>query len=842
MSHRLPDFHFHSIELHLDEEAYHQELYQHIQHTRHHNRRLGTRIWWGVTHRGESCCIKEFFRADPVQYRRRLPDPIWRKSPPPIEHTGRDRGLRGQRARSYDERTYVPMDTATLRAIGQDDLFRDHFNAYAFELDALITQFAQHYGYRQIVQAYRWGSVVMEEGLGHRGIVEMERLQPLPLPRVGDYLSIVHRVLEMMSAVTQLHAMAIPVRCYPPELVRDLELAQQHPITRSFHYDLSPDQFLLRPSSMHSPEQVVLIDFNSSRMAHAEYSNFFWYAIPGKDYFQPPERRRLHDYRNQNKTFQSSPVYDLYSLLTIALFYLLRQQEEQTQPSHLPGWESPSLWQKWLRSPDILAQLKKKVASNRGIDPGPILELIAATLPHPPQERRQALLSLSGVDWSGLRDWMLVPKAMNAIARYSLGREFQIGWHHSQIDLIEGESSKSLHQLLDARRCIWQPGLSEQGRIDHPPLDLQQIYFIQDGESYPIVRNGRIEPIQAGHYKVFAVWRGCVDFANPLHLNIQPYRSSSFLSQKGLSHATQSLQANPISPRPALDATIVEEAVPAFSPEAFADTNAHTLGTTLPVLQEQAPSKAKEQDNDAFWATPVPNSLPVSPSSHTAHDSHEEHLQVPSHSSQGTESEASSLPSSHSGKEHPYREHLPTGSTAYKVTEMPGVSSADDLSATPTNSMDDWLTYLAECRQHDELNRCEDELMMQFESQPPIELIVQLHTRRCELAMTHGDLSIGWPSLNMMVHLLRRENISKLHTGILLNNLTVYCYMWAWKEKRLPLWDTQVGLDPLSHLRHWLQLSEPPGQIAPPQMRKLRKRSRETIICALHVKQALQSS
>lgn len=868
MSYRLPEFAFHNVELHMDPLAYHHDLYTAIQRSPHGNRKLGTRIWWAADHQNATRCIKEFFRANATEYQRDIPDPVWRSTPPPLNPAGIDRGLRGQRAQLYDARANVPLDTGALRAIGKDISFQEHFNAYSFELEALLLQFVRHYGYRQIVQSYRWGPMVLDESNGPRFAIEMERLGPLPPPAVGDYLSIVHRLLEMMSAVTQLHAMTIPVRCYPPELVRDLQQVRQSPITRSFHFDLSPDQFLLRDGNSMMPPEVVLIDFNSSRMAHAEYTNFFWYAIPGKDYYQPVERRNLQDFRHQNRTFQSSPVYDLYALLAIGLFYLLRQREDQLRPAQLDGWYPTDQYQHWLTSPQFVPHLQQNIARNRGIDPTTLLELFAATLPHPPHERRSALQSLSQLNWMGLHDWMLVPKAMNNIARHCMGRQFQVGWRSSTLELNESSEAIPLYTLLSPERCEWQPGMSERGRIDHPSLDLQQIYFIQKGDPYPILRNGLIDPTQAGQYEIFAVWRGCVDFGNPLYVNIRPYTAPAMYSAPPSDSLTehhitsgQIIAQSPVeeqappTPIPS-DRTIVEEPIPVFSPDASyieePSGEVHSLErselhTLRPQAQLEQSDDIDEETSNMFWSmqpSPILSPQLQISSNQGGFTTDFDRDQQPYPVSYEQQAAPSTPENSWDPPDQEFFEStppphnpnaLPSGAIVAEHVEIQAVSEPETDPA--------WMHYIASCEQAHQLDAVEQKLILHFRDDIPLDYVVQIHARRCEIAVHLNDYSLQDRTIPAMVQLLRNSSITKLHTGILLNNLTVYCYMSAWQSRRLPHWESQVGLDPLSHLKHWLQLSEPPTvQPDASPLRRLRKRSRETVACAVHIKQTLQPS
>lgn len=874
MSNRLPEFAFHSVELHRDPLAYHHELYAAVQRSPHGNRKLGTRIWWAANRRNETRCIKEFFRANADEYQREIPDPVWRSTPPPLSPMGSERGLPGQRAQLYDERANVPLDTGALRAIGRDISFQEHFNAYSFELEALLLQCARHYGHHQIVQSYRWGPMILDEAQGPRFAIEMERLSPLPPPGVGDYLSIVHRLLEMMSAVTQLHAMTIPVRCYPPELVRDLQQARQTPITRSFHFDLSPDQFLLREGDSMMPPEVVLIDFNSSRMAHAEYTNFFWYAIPGKDYYQPAERRNLQDFRHQNRTFQSSPVYDLYALLAMGLFYLMRQREDQTRPSQIKEWSPTAQYQQWLTSPHFVSTLQNSIARNRGIDPSPLLELFAATLPHPPHERRNALLSVSQLNWLGLHDWMLVPKAMNAIARNSMGRQFQVAWNSPTLELDESAEAIPLHTLLTPHRCQWQPGVSEQGRIDHPSLSLEHIYFIQGGDPYPVVRNGMIDPTQAGQYEIFAVWRGCVDFGNPLYVNVRPSTAAVVHSvpshQEGLTeHHVASIpsvspedEASSYAPSTPIpdDRTIVEQPIPVFSADASQPSEQfdsiepldreeyHTLRPYVQV--EDLPHDVEEETANVFWSM-QPSPL-LSPSLHNpqyqdsftadfdreSQDvSYETPLapQTPSPAWEPSSLRGEAYDTAQDDPAQETSDGLPSGALVAEQIEMAAIFAPEEPIADPQ-----WMRQIAKSEKTHHLDAIQQKLILHYRGEIPLDYVVQLHARRCQMAVERNDYTLQDNTIPAMVQLLRNSNITKLHTGILLNNLTVYCYMQAWQSQRLPHWESSVGLDPLSHLKHWLQLSEPPSASAnPTPMLRLRKRSRETVACALHIKQTL---
>ena len=265
----FPDFDFHTVDLHIDPPVEWNEIYQEVRPSGKVGKALGTRIWWATSYTGNSRCLKEFFVADPQQYGRSIPDPSWNY---PLEFAltfnGLQRGLFEERALVYDGfvNGTLQQELLSMESLTQHLGFYSQFNAYSFEVEALITQFALHYGCYRLVPASRWGAIYLPNNEGYRNVVEMEHLTELTNPPVGGYLQIVDRLLEMMAAVHQLHSMLLPLRCYPPELVRDIEVARQLFVTRPFHYDLSPEQFLCRPGLQHRPPQIVLIDFNSSRM------------------------------------------------------------------------------------------------------------------------------------------------------------------------------------------------------------------------------------------------------------------------------------------------------------------------------------------------------------------------------------------------------------------------------------------------------------------------------------------------------------------------------------------------------------------------------------------------
>lgn len=882
--HPLPTFAFHHTELHLDTEIHHRERYASLQRTPHQNPRLGTRIWWAQTHHGQKRCVKEFFLANPAQYTRDIPDPIWRNfSPHPQAH---ERGLYYQRAQSYNARAAVPLDTNVLQSIAQDHLFLEHFNAYSFELEALLLQFSQHYGHKQLVQSYRWGPILMDESTGPRFAIEMEQLNELPLPRPGDWLSITHRLLEMMSAVTQLHAMMIPVRCYPPELVRDLQQARENPITRSFHYDISPDQFMLRPATSHQPEQIVLLDFNSSRMNHAECHNFFWYAIPGKEYYHPPERRSLQEYRQHRQSFQSSPVYDLYALLVIALFCFFRKQEEQTEPKHIEGWQSPEQFRAWLRSPLFATHLQAHLSTRRIIDTSILFDLWKALLPHPPLERRNALQSLSSLRWSGLHDWMLVPKAMNAIARNTLQRTFSVGWKQSSLQCLEGSSPIPLRDWLQPSRCSWQPGPNEKGRIDHPSLQLDDISYIQAGDDYPIVRHGILEPAQAGQYQIFPVWRGCVDFEHPLHVTISPTASvsSSWHDLGSTSHSDP--HSDPHSEHPwtsapsplslstpehtFLEHTLVQPSVGPFS----AQTDELVDGEPSSLHPYPSPSYPPSYPADHhptpqdipvdFFSSQPPTSIhSVTPAAtpKTTDFSRERHISSSQDAKGFSQPDRPDRPDQTSNLHRhsilpPPSPHdtlqnltsLPSGTLSSVGVEilavpkdpMPWPAQLDPLYATSSTHRASWLSAISQCQDIARLNDIEESMTSSFAQNIPLDHQVQLYARYCELLLQYRLATLDTPILQHMMQLLQRSDISKLHQGILINNLAVYCYQIAWQQRQLPDWEPLLGKDPLSLLKHWLQLSEPPLPMTPNHpIKHLRDRCRETLKCAIFIQQAV---
>lgn len=515
-----PSFSIHHVELHIDALCAWRDRYREVYSSGTQRPQLGTEIWWAEDHTGQERCLKEFMAADLEDFGRKIPDPAWGLGGKP---RGSQRGLAPRRAAIYDQIHHGSLKQEIARfGPNANPEFRSLFCVSAFELESLITQFARYYGCTQLVQADHWGPIRLESRKKAFPLIEMERLSPLTLPHPHDALSILDRVLAMMSAVVQLHSMQIPLRCYPPELVPDLDLPASWNFARPFHYDLSPDQFLLRAGNAQTTDQVVLIDFGAARIDQTDFSEFAWRSIPGKDYYQPPERRAHPLGQTLALSYRSHPAYDLYALLVIALFLFARQDPHQEKIQQIDSWNDTTGFYAFLFQDDLASALQAFFPSRKYIDPTPLMALMRAVFQKKPEQRTESLLALPDLRWPHEQDWMLLPRAMDLLAKQSMGRRFQIQWKQNPISLPQHHAPFPLHAHLDPQQTRWTPGKWENGRINHPLYSLDQIFFFQDGALGPVLFNGHIHPQTPGKHTIYASFGGCVDFLNPLIVEIQP--------------------------------------------------------------------------------------------------------------------------------------------------------------------------------------------------------------------------------------------------------------------------------------------------------------------------------
>jgi hypothetical protein len=517
--------------------AHHRDLYSRLeQHTRFRLSQLGTVIWFATCLKtGEERVLKEFSFANALEFWRELPDPAWQNPTLSGVVSGHVRGLSSARASAFDKLLSGEMKEEVRRAgPSKHPSFLPQFSSYSFELEALICQFAQLYGCRRLVQARRWGAIQLPSAPEPRFVLEMEPLEEWTMPPVNDVFLILHELLEMMMAVSQLHGMLIPLRCYPPELVRDLDKARQLEAAHPYHYDLAPDQFMVRRTfnGTYEERELVLIDFNSARMGATELSNFSWGMVPGKDYFQPPERRSDLESRKSLPSFATNPACDLYSLLVIALLLLARRSPDESEISQLPGWETlPSFYQ-WLGTRDTQLQFQDRLQSllphnsqHRMLQP--LLELMSHTLILDPRERMELLTSYHPLQWKGTSDWMLVPRAMNWLARQCAQRHFQVGWREPTLRLQEGQQGLSLSDWLVPEQCQFHGGHMERDRVPLPLFSREEVLFLQMDGRTPFVQKGRVLTNQPGETTIVACFAGCIDFDHPLRVLIEKAPSTA---------------------------------------------------------------------------------------------------------------------------------------------------------------------------------------------------------------------------------------------------------------------------------------------------------------------------
>ena len=804
--------HFQSVDLYLDDPAQHEELYNDLTPYIDGRSAMDTRILWAKTKRGEARCLKEFSLADTRRYFREIPDPGWHKSPTSEQsQKTQNRGLQFERAESFQKLLSGELQKEIIQCGPYQNMnFRCQFNAYSFELEALIMQFALHYGCQRLVTSYRWGPLYFKENDGPRNTIEMERLESLAPPAPRDLLHITHRLIEMMSATTQLHSMLIPLRCYPPELTKDLEAARKQQIARPFHYDLSPDQFMQRPDHFGSNPQVILIDFNASRVDQTDYSDFSWRTIPGKDYYQPLERRSQQELQ-EDLTHRSSPMYDLYALLMIGLFYLRRTTESQRHIRDIKGWGKLDYFYKYLHAPKFASRLCHIIPSNKGIHPEPLAELMAIVFQKDPVKRKQELRRFLGFTQNPLlREWMMVPVAMNFIAEKVMGRTFRIAWRQNHIQQMEAKETEiPLSTYVDLQHSEWLEGKWEHGRISHPTFTADQLFFFQAENQLPIVRKGLLIPAHPGKYTVFASFGGCVDLENPLHIEVLASQRNQ--QAKGFTQELSSAPPTPVHTQPIRLADLSQES---------SHSNAPTLSTPLP------PSEAISSEHISAAPTTQEQLPPAQPAAFAASGSSTQHFSR----SDAYDQVPSSPPSEQYSSQQPSGESIaPTTGSVFSTT-----SSNTYLEEKRSQEM--YYDLIAQARATgslQELKGLKSMVKEQHGESPQglsLLLLVNILSRQCELKLAEGTLYPESPELLELAMLKHPLQFADYTLGLLLNNLSICCHMSALEHNFMPNWMRLFEFAPEQELQKWCRRTNPGVKNpATERLARLRARAYETI-------------
>lgn len=850
--HALPDFYFHGVDLHRDPSSQSEERYRKAFTDKHNRPALGTQIWRATTHSGQSVCLKEFYVAEPEHFHREIPDPIWNHADSARVPKGKERGLAEHRAQLFDKMQSAAYKREVEKKGNDHQDFRSQYNAYSFEIEALITQFAQYYGCSHLVQANFWGPLQLPGREAPRYSIEMEELTELKLPSPGDKLQITHCWIDMMLATTQLHSMLIPIRCYPPELIPDLDVARRHPITRPFHYDLSIDQFLWRTSSKDEPPEVVLIDFNASRTAQVEYSTFSWRTIPGKDFYQAPERRGVGLNETGSISLRSNPIYDLYSLMVLGLFMYMRTEAHQIKIQHIVEWsiehtktkKSVEQFYDYIFDTRFRERLRQKLRGNRSVSIDPLLTIMDAVFQKDPRTRLESLRTLQELRWEGLSDWMLVPKATDYIARHVMGRKIHIIWKEAHIVLEESEEERSIVDCIDWSASQFEHGSLELGRIHTRTFDAQQVFFIQKEESYPIVRKHSIEPRQVGHYTIYAAWNGCIDFEHPLHIEVQSatptyddFDSFVYLEddtrEPSLASSPKAQTYNNVQSSPK-NHTYGSDTVSHRAPVLIQGLSSRNLGATefdIPNFNPQPIGQRTSQHSEYAQTLFVPPNI------------HEQLQSSSTHSTNG-----SSPHSTHERSHNARFEHKSV--PPHQWPEQPN-AEPQQASSTPPSSdaeqdadehLQHWIQIIPECEDHQHL-----EFMETYVQNLPCEglalyTLIHIRSRRCALALQHKELRPESTALQHLALLVQSIAPNDLYMGFLLNNIAVCAYESAYQTRQLVEWEECLGFDPSRRLRAWLNRTDPaPSEQNSAQLWRLRERSRETLDYCHKIRWSLSS-
>ena len=901
-----------------------------------HNQDTGTQLWWAERHNGEKRAIKEFTGFSPQQWSRKLPDPAWQLGK--LHASGHERGLSPQRAAIFD-RIYrdhsLKQDMLRGQHISHHPEFASFFRPPTFELEALITQFAAYLGMDLLVRADDWGSLYLPGRADASAMMGMERLEELIFPQPRECLAILDQLLAMMAAVTQLHSLLIPIRCYPPEMTPHLESSRKTPYVRPFHYDLSPHQFLMREED--GLRKLILIDFNASRADQAEFSSLSWQSIPGKDYYQAPERRsQPSPSQTLSLSFRSHPVYDLYSLLVIGLFLLARDpKREEKNIRQVEDWHDITRFYRMLNDGSLPHKLLSWYASPRSYREmiTRLQPLMSAALHARPEDRIQQLQRLPHLGWRGEEDWMLIPRCMDWIARIVLERRFSIQWRSPHLHITTEDAARPIADLIDPAGCLWQPSRLEEGRVLSSlwlpddgynglfsPQAHQRLSFLQAENQAPLLQYNHLIPQIPGEYTLFASFGGCVDFQRPLHVTVTPasspprsYTSSPSAHASSLP-ATSSQESHPddgsgfyapshppslhehtfstpppyAHESPSLPLPITDEHT--LSQPSAQATDEHTLSTDpqapsapsahhpapsahhpapsahhpAPIAHHPAPSAhhpapiahhpaptnlhdtlledqqalqhylASSAPYAAVSASPVlppPAMASLSPAqTHWSNqpDAIVEHLREPAWVASISSSSSSSSP------------HAPEATEAWTpppfhaaATAPPAASLMAPAFFAPTDeeSGDDplarWLLALQECDDPKQLQRDEKKIRSLRDPQNRALLMLNLQTRRCQIAWSQKKLPSKSPILHDLARLGEQLPPSSTLKGLWLLNLLSLCSLAALHEQRWPFWKGLFGFDPLERLIRWREEEASPH--ASPRYQEMMNAANERI-------------
>lgn len=172
--------------------------------------------------------------------------------------------------------------------------------------------------------------------------------------------------------------------------------------------------------------------------------------------------------------------------------------------------------------------------------------------------------------------------------------------------------------------------------------------------------------------------------------------------------------------------------------------------------------------------------------------------------------------------------------------EMPAIPqdllSSAKLSPPPQSVLQEvpdllhWLEEVHDCQDPQRLEFMDAFLRSAQIGALELPLLINIQSRRCQLELDASTFTPHSPSLRKLVDLLQQIPTSDLATGLLLNNLAVCCYQYAFQQHFMPPWEEILGVEPLIALKHWLNHTEPaPSKRTSARLWEIRERSRETI-------------
>jgi hypothetical protein len=138
-----------------------------------------------------------------------------------------------------------------------------------------------------------------------------------------------------------------------------------------------------------------------------------------------------------------------------------------------------------------------------------------------------------------------------------------------------------------------------------------------------------------------------------------------------------------------------------------------------------------------------------------------------------------------------------------------------------------WLLALQQCDDPKQLQRDEKKIRSLRDPQNRALLMLNLQTRRCQIAWSQKKLPSKSPLLHELARLGEQLLPSSALKGLWLLNLVSLCTLSALHEKRWPFWKGLFGFDPLERLIRWREEEASPH--ASPRYQEMMNAANERI-------------